>query len=80
MNVDMRLALLQKARNTAVCQFKILYLIIKTREVRTYTLLPRLIRILNIFGRFPALLFFIKKISEDFFIYGNERWGGGDNM
>jgi len=57
----------------------ILYLIIETREVlSTYTLLPHLIRILNIFGRFPALLFFIKKISEDFFIYGNERWGGGD--
>lgn len=37
--------------------------------MRTYTLLPHLIRILNIFGRFPALLFFNKKISEDFFSY-----------
>ena len=52
-------------KHSTMSVFKILYLIfIKTREVRTYTLLPHLIRILNIFGRFPALLFFQKKFQR----------------
>ena len=57
-------------KHSTMSVFKILYLIfIKTREVRTYTLLPHLIRILNIFGRFPALLFFKKKFQRIFFSY-----------